>query len=75
MNEKQLAVTIQRLNEGDLLDSLLNKIINDIALEIVATNPQQMSEREGLYLLSEAVKKLKGKLQEYENIYTNNFKG
>jgi len=67
MNEKQLASKVNQLLSGGLMDLLSDKIINDIALEIV--NSSEMSKREELYLLTKAVKRLNEKLQEYANIY------
>ena len=67
MNEKQIASKVNQLLSGGLMDLLSDKIINDIALEIV--NSSEMSKREELYLLTKAVKRLNEKLQEYANIY------
>lgn len=73
MDKKQLANKLHTLVEGEVLDLLLDEITKDIALEIVNTTLQQNDKREELYLLCEAVKKLKGKLQEYDNTYNSNF--
>lgn len=70
MDTNQLAITIHHLNEGGKLDHLLKEITKDIALEIVSTQPQDDSERERLYMLTQALKRLEDKLQEYANIYT-----
>jgi hypothetical protein len=50
-----------------LMDRILSEIINSIALEIIETETDEVSNREGLYNLTKALKAVKGKLQECIN--------
>ena len=61
--------TILSLKRGDLLSSLISEIQIDIALKIVQTPVHQKDKREELYMLTQALNGLEGKLQEYVNEY------
>lgn len=60
---------IKQLMEGGILDTALLEIKNDIALDIIHTSYEDNTQREGLYMLSQALNALTMKLQGYVNIY------
>lgn len=64
MTDDQLAIKADKLLQGGI-DDLLEKIILDIALEMV--HQKDDDERDELYRLANAVKCLKRKIQEYSN--------
>lgn len=55
--------------EGGILDTALLEIQKDIALDIIHTSNNDKEQREGLYMLSQALNALTMKLQGYVNIY------
>ena len=70
MQDRQRAInTIGKLMQEGVIERLLVEISNNIALEIVESSPSESSKREELYMLSQALKRLEDKLQEYANIY------
>ena len=58
---------INNLVKNHLLDKVLDEVILDISLEITNTELNDESRRDSLYLLTKALKEVKGKLQEYVN--------
>lgn len=60
---------IKQLMEGGILDTALLEIQKDIALDIIHTSYDEGTQREGLYMLSQALNALTMKLQGYVNIY------
>lgn len=60
---------IKQLMEGGILDTAILEIQKDIALDIIHTSYDDKEQREGLYMLSQAIKALTMKLQGYVNIY------
>lgn len=60
---------IKQLMEGGILDTAILEIQKDIALDIIHTSYDDKEQREGLYMLSQAINALTMKLQGYVNIY------
>ena len=60
---------IKQLMEDGILDTALLEIKNDIALDIIHTSYEDNTQREGLYMLSQALNALTMKLQGYVNVY------
>ena len=71
INKRDAVLRLAQLMEGGLLESLLQEITNDLALEIVETFPEETEKREDLYMLNKALKRLNEKLQEYVNNYNS----
>ena len=60
-------LTLTGLMENQLLDRVIDEIIHDISLDIVNTGCDEGVRSEYLYLLTKALKEVKGKLQECVN--------
>lgn len=58
---------INSLVKNNLLDKILDEVITEISLEITSTELDAVERRDDLYLLTKALKEVKGKLQEYVN--------
>jgi hypothetical protein len=67
-NDKHI---INSLVQDHLLDKILDEAIADIALDIVNTEIEEDDIRFNLYLLTKALKEVKGKLQGYVNEFDN----
>lgn len=70
MADRELAIVkVKQLMEGGHLPSILDEICDDLAKATLRTHPDQVNEREDLYMLARAVKCLNVKLQEYVNTF------